>query len=180
MLEIAVIAICIGVIVIKLMPSSKNKRRGRNEEVTSNQTTLEATVPHKKFEYLTTANERKFHSALRLALPNQYTIHCQTSLMALVQPIDRKNFSRTWAKRMDFVITDHDTKVIAVIELDDKSHQQEKRQKRDEYVNGALSGNHKLIRFQAKRDYDVQEIATVLDIELDLVLLPTSEQMQRA
>ncbi|ROV58307.1 DUF2726 domain-containing protein [Vibrio ponticus] len=180
MLEIAVIAICLGVIVLKLMPSNRNKRRVRDRDSTSNQSTLEASVPHKKFEYLTTENERKFHSALRLALPNRYMIHCQTSLMALVQPIDRKNCSRTWAKRMDFVITDNDTKVIAVIELDDKSHQREKRQKRDEYVNGALSGNHKLIRFQAKRDYDVNEIATVLDFELNLAADPSVELMQQA
>ncbi|WP_244896835.1 DUF2726 domain-containing protein [Vibrio panuliri] len=143
------------------MSSSKNSKSKQKE--------LSPTVPHKKFEYLTTANERKFHTALRCCLPSHYSIHCQTSLMALVQPVERKNNSRTWAKRMDFVITDNDTKVIAVIELDDRSHNQENRQKRDEYVNGALCGHHKLIRFQTKRDYNSREIAAVLNQELNLV-----------
>lgn len=123
---------------------------------------LPPSVPHKKSEYLTTANERKFHTALLEALPDGYTVHCQTALMALVQPVDRKNNSRTWAKRMDFVITDLDTRIVAVIELDDSSHARHDRQKRDYYVNQALDGHHQLLRVQSSRTYCPSFIKSLL------------------
>ena len=129
---------------------------------------IETDFPHKKSTYLTTENERRFHAALVSALPMEYCVHCQTSLMALVQPINRKDNARTWAKRMDFVVTDRYTKIIAVIELDDRTHEWEHRKKRDRYVNAILEGHHKLIRFQSKRIYSSDEIATKLALELEL------------
>ena len=132
----------------------------------SKKKSLPPCVPHKKSEYLTTPNERKFHAALLEALPDGYTVHCQTALMALVQPVDRKNNSRTWAKRMDFVITDLETRVIAVIELDDSSHARHDRQKRDYYVNQALDGHHLLLRVQSSRTYcssDIQSLITNIE-----------------
>lgn len=63
------------------------------------------TVPHKKSTYLATKGERKFYGVLQEILADEYVIHCQVSLMALVQPIDFKDNSKTWAKRMDYVIT---------------------------------------------------------------------------
>lgn len=87
--------------------------------------------------------------------------------MALIQPVEWKNNSRTWAKRMDFVVTDSTTKVICVIELDDRSHQRADRQKRDKYVNEALDGHHKLIRFKASWTYDSEDIYQKLKNEID-------------
>ncbi|MEZ9582635.1 DUF2726 domain-containing protein [Vibrio cyclitrophicus] len=124
-------------------------------------------VEHKRSEYLTSKNERNFYIALREVLPNDYMIHCQTSLMALIQPVEWKNNSRTWAKRMDFVVTDSTTKVICVIELDDRSHQRADRKKRDKYVNEALDGHHKLIRFKAAWTYDSENIYQKLKNEID-------------
>jgi len=120
-------------------------------------------VPHKKSTYLGTKTERRFYKVLQELIPEEYVIHSQVSLMALVQPINFKDNSRTWAKRMDFVITDSDTKVLAVIELDDSSHRQKKRQERDIYVNNALKGHHPLLRFEAKSTYDKTHIATLLE-----------------
>ncbi|EPU5971557.1 DUF2726 domain-containing protein [Vibrio alginolyticus] len=120
-------------------------------------------VPHKKSTYLATKTERRFYKVLQELIPDDYVIHSQVSLMALVQPINFKDNSRTWAKRMDYVITDRDTKVLAVIELDDSSHRQRKRQERDIYVNNALNGHHPLLRFEARSSYDKTHIATVLE-----------------
>ncbi len=120
-------------------------------------------VPHKKSTYLATKTERRFYKVLQELLPEEYVIHSQVSLMALVQPANFKDNSRTWAKRMDYVITDRDTKVLAVIELDDSSHRQKKRQERDIYVNNALNGHHPLLRFEARSSYDKTNIATVLE-----------------
>ena len=120
-------------------------------------------VPHTKSTYLATKTERRFYKVLQELLPEEYVIHSQVSLMALVQPTNFKDNSRTWAKRMDYVITDRDTKVLAVIELDDASHRQKKRQERDIYVNNALNGHHPLLRFEARSSYDKTHIATVLE-----------------
>ncbi|MFB9154454.1 DUF2726 domain-containing protein [Vibrio gallaecicus] len=124
-------------------------------------------VEHKRSEYLTSKNERNFYIALRKALPDDYMIHCQTSLMALIQPVEWKNNSRTWAKRMDFVVTDSTTKIICVIELDDRSHERADRKKRDKYVNEALDGQHKLIRFKASWGYDAATIYKKLRNKID-------------
>lgn len=125
-------------------------------------------VEHKKQSYLATENERKLYFALQKALPSDYVIHSQVSLMALVKPVNFKHNSRTWAKRMDFVITDKATKVLAVIELDDSTHNWKKRQERDQYVNEALEGHHKLVRFSTKRFYEPSEIAKVLELETEI------------
>ena len=125
-------------------------------------------VPHKKHDYLGSKSERQFYKTLLEILPSEYIIHCQVSMMALVQPVNFKDNSKTWAKRIDYVITDRDTQILAVIELDDSSHRQKKRQERDLYVNSAFEGNHKLLRFEAAGDYDPIEIALVIERETDI------------
>lgn len=89
-------------------------------------------------------------------------------MMAIVQPVNFKDNSKTWAKRLDFVITDRDTQIFAVIELDDSSHRQKKRQERDLYVNSAFEGHHKLLRFEAQARYNPQEIASIIERETDI------------
>ncbi|MDA0147349.1 DUF2726 domain-containing protein [Vibrio sp. LaRot3] len=150
----------------KVISSSKQPTTS-NKQLISNH--LESTKPlsnyveHTKQSHLATENEKKMYFALQKALPPEYVIHCQVSLMALVKPTDFKNNSRTWAKRMDYVITDKATRILAVIELDDSSHNKKKRQERDEYVNNALHGHHPLIRFQTQRFYEPSEIALKLE-----------------
>ncbi|EIQ7472505.1 DUF2726 domain-containing protein [Vibrio parahaemolyticus] len=125
-------------------------------------------IPHKKSVYLTSQTERNFYQILQDILTKDYVVHCQVSMMALVQPVNYKDNSKTWAKRMDFVITDRDTKILAVIELDDSSHRQKKRQDRDLYVNTAFDGHHKLLRFEAQGHYNPLEIASVIERETDI------------
>ncbi|ENJ1687796.1 DUF2726 domain-containing protein [Vibrio parahaemolyticus] len=127
-----------------------------------------ALVPHKKHNTLCSKAESTFHKTLLDILPSDCIVHCQVSMMALVQPVNFKDNSKTWAKRVDFVITDRDTKVIAVIELDDSSHRQKKRQERDMYVNAAFAGHHKLLRFEAMGSYDPISIASVIEREVGL------------
>ena len=92
---------------------------------------------HRKKEFLTTKNERKLFFALQKVLNSKKCmVHCQTSLIALVEPLEDKG--RAWSKRMDFVITDTASKILAVIELDDSSHLRSDRQARDKYVNLGL------------------------------------------
>ncbi|MGY0616110.1 DUF2726 domain-containing protein [Vibrio sp. FJH11] len=129
-------------------------------------------VPHKKHVYLGSKTERNFYQVLQEILPSDYIVHCQVSLMALVQPVSFKDNSRTWAKRVDYVITDRSTKVLAVIELDDSSHRQKKRQERDLYVNSALEGHHKLLRFEATGNYDPIHVAQVIERDTEITCNP--------
>ncbi|MCF6298334.1 MAG: DUF2726 domain-containing protein [Thiomicrorhabdus sp.] len=139
--------------------SSKNKVHIANE-----------IIRHRKKEYLTTENERKFFFSLRKALDNnQYIIHCQTSLIALVEPEEYTNKSKAWSRRMDFVITDSATKVLVVIELDDSSHLSQKRIKRDKYVNEALKPHHPFIRVNTEKFYDPKKIALILEEETEII-----------
>ena len=90
-----------------------------------------------------------------MLLPKDYKIHCQVSLISLLKPADLKSARMIWAKRMDYVITDEKTKILVVIELDDKSHQRKDRIKRDKFVNKALAGKHTLLRLTSEQAQDI-------------------------
>ncbi|MFK8027803.1 MAG: DUF2726 domain-containing protein [Gammaproteobacteria bacterium] len=137
----------------------------------TNSSSTKSPILHKKREYLCTENEKKFFYALQEALKGKYFVHCQTSLIALVEPIEFKHKSKAWSKRMDFVITDKSTRVLAVIELDDSTHKQKKRIARDEYVNDVLNPHHPLIRIPSRKFYDPKEMLKLIEEKLNFPLL---------
>ncbi|MBR9787184.1 MAG: DUF2726 domain-containing protein [Vibrionaceae bacterium] len=183
---IIVIFLFLVLIVYSSKKASKNQRReqvkpfiGSNSHRAMNPPQTKClSVPHKKHVYLSSKTERNFYNVLQEILPSDYVIHCQVSLMALVQPVNFKDNSRTWAKRMDYVITDRNTKILAVIELDDSSHRQKRRQERDLYVNAALEGHHKLLRFDATGNYDPIYVATVIERETGIACNPFMTVLQ--
>lgn len=120
-------------------------------------------IAHKKHEHLANRNEQKLYFALQSILPETYVIHCQVSMMALVSPVDFKHNAKVWAKRMDYVITDRSTKIIAVIELDDASHHSQQRLERDKYVKEVLNTHHNFIRISTRKYYDPMLIANLLE-----------------
>ncbi|AEX21997.1 DUF2726 domain-containing protein [Vibrio sp. EJY3] len=176
MFEIVIVIILFLVLIV--LSSKKASKKQRKEQVKpfigSSGSAMDAPqtkcmrVPHKKHVYLSSKTERNFYNVLQEILPSDCVVHCQVSLMTLVQPVNFKDNSRTWAKRMDYVITDRNTKVLAVIELDDSSHRQKRRQERDHYVNSALEGHHKLIRFDAIGKYNPIDVAKVIERETDI------------
>ncbi|MGP8305042.1 DUF2726 domain-containing protein [Vibrio sp. YIC-376] len=180
-----VIVLFLVLIAYTSMKSKKSRHRGQlkpfvgsgSKRVTTFPTVTKkpakpSFVPHKKHIYLNSKTERNFYQVLQEILPSDYVVHCQVSLMALVQPLHFKDNSRTWAKRMDYVITDRNTKILAVIELDDSSHRQKKRQERDFYVNSALEGHHKLLRFEATGKYDPIYVANVIERDTEITCNP--------
>ena len=110
---------------------------------------------YEKKDYLCSRSEQKFLKQLLNLLPKQYYVHCQTSLISLLKPADLRSAKMVWAKRMDYVITDRDTKVLLVIELDDKSHKRKDRKKRDKFVNKALYAKHPLLRISTEKSKDI-------------------------
>jgi hypothetical protein len=65
------------------------------------------------------------------------------------------DFNKISAKHVDFLICDKDTmRPLYAIELDDKSHLNEKAKKRDDFVDKLFAQTGlKLVRVQARKDY---------------------------
>lgn len=130
---------------------------------------------HYKYErnkLLFSAAERSFLGSLDLAVADQYRILGKVRVADILSPAKgatRRNwriaFNKIAAKHFDFVLCDKATlAVIAVIELDDKSHKQEKSITRDTFLNNACaSAGLKIIRFEAKASYQPQAIRETIN-----------------
>jgi hypothetical protein len=110
---------------------------------------------------LMTANELEFFARLVQALPDHY-VFPQVALGALLQPKvkgDNKKYYQvrgTFAQKMaDYVVCNRDLQVIAVVELDDKTHSTEKDAKRDAMLQQA---GYQVIRWPAKQKPSPAEI----------------------
>ncbi|MEW6994864.1 DUF2726 domain-containing protein [Colwelliaceae bacterium MEBiC 14330] len=129
-----------------------------------------------------TPAERSFYGVLSLACESQAVIFGKVRIADILKPIKGLNrsewqtaFNKISAKHFDFVLCDpNDLSVIAVIELDDKSHSQKKQMKRDEFVELACETAHlKLYRFKALATYTVKEIKNeIFQITHEVELTP--------
>lgn len=152
---VVVAVLCIVFVLLKLVKQTKQEPPSKPVD--------NASIKHYKKEYLATKNEQKLYFALQKALSDKYHVHCQTSLISIVEPVEFKHKKRAYSKRIDFVITDTATKIVAVIELDDSTHNQPKRMARDHYVNEALKPHHPLIRIPTIPFYKPEDIADMLE-----------------
>jgi len=107
-----------------------------------------------------TANEREFYQRLLQALPD-CEIWPQVPLLALVRPDAREGSRTFWVAfkqisnaRVDWVIA-RDMEVIALIELDDRSHDAKRDAKRDQILK---SCGYRVLRFQSKKRPDPDQI----------------------
>ncbi len=108
-----------------------------------------------------TANEQEFFARLVQALPDHY-VFPQVALGALLQPNvkgDNKKYYQvrgTFAQKMaDYVVCNRDLAVVAVVELDDKTHSNDKDAKRDAMLQQA---GYQVIRWQSKQKPSAAEI----------------------
>ncbi len=107
-----------------------------------------------------TANEREFYHRLLKALPD-CEIWPQVPILALLRPEAKEGTRVFWMAfrqisnmRVDWVIA-QDLEVLAVIELDDRSHDAKRDARRDQILK---SCGYRVIRFQSNRRPDPQEI----------------------
>lgn len=113
-----------------------------------------------KRRQLMTANEAEFFNRLVAALPDHY-IFPQVSMQALIEAAsnDKKQAHsdrlRIAQQRADYVICDAACEVIAVIELDDRTHSATKDQVRDSRLEQA---GIRAIRFQSRNKPTTEEI----------------------
>jgi len=111
-----------------------------------------------KKEFLT-EHEIKFYYMLKNILP-EMNIMCQVSLGALL-----RNSTNFWKrgffdqKIADFVITDQKLKVVAIIELDDPSHDAKGRREKDEKRDAMLqSAGYRTLRYDGRMLPEEEEI----------------------
>lgn len=107
--------------------------------------------PYKSCQ-LMTDNEREFFERLVLALPDHY-IFPQVAMSALIQSAStdikkaHTDRLRIAQQRVDFVICNRAGKVVAVVELDDRTHSVTKDKIRDTRLQQA---GLRVLRFQSK------------------------------
>lgn len=122
-------------------------------------------------KYLLTSYEWKNYMDMREYAAAHGLIICPKIRLAdLVEPKKGKNksewqkqFNRIKAKHVDFVFCDPEMHVKLIVELDDRSHEREDRQNRDNFVNAALIGaGYKIVHIHRFDDAAVEAMNAIL------------------
>lgn len=125
-------------------------------------------VDYRARRHLLSPTELGFARALRQALPPEIHVCAKVRLADVIQAPSGKNWrtatNRIQSKHLDFVLMDGSSaRILAAIELDDRSHQQETRKERDDFVQKALaSAAVPLLRVRAAQNYDHQMLIVSL------------------
>lgn len=121
-----------------------------------------------KAKPLLTANETEFLGRLETAIP-EFRFHAQVAMGALIEPAigqkqNAKEFFRMRGmfsqKIVDFVAQSRGTgEIVALIELDDRTHNAEKDAKRDAMTNSA---GYRTVRWQSAKKPSIAAIRNEL------------------
>lgn len=108
-------------------------------------------------------SELHFWQVLKDVVPQNVIIYSKVRLCDLVRTKDRNDrgaFARISSKHVDFVLCDGtDSRILAVIELDDRSHNQPKRKERDRFVDRVMDKCMiPILHVKTARYYDRKDI----------------------
>jgi len=115
--------------------------------------------------------ERSFLGVLDQLLSDKYRVLLKVRLADLIditkgvsKSLRQSALNRISSKHADFVVCDkNNLSILGVIELDDQSHKSAKRQKRDSFLNSALSAaGIPIVHIRAQNTYSVFEIQNQL------------------
>ena len=114
---------------------------------------------------LLTPNELEFFNRIKEALP-EYLIFVQVSFGAMLNvkvsglyPNHPKHRNAFAQKMADFVVCNKNVQIVALIELDDKTHDKENDAKRDAML---IEAGYVVIRWNSKNKPSVAEIRKVV------------------
>ena len=122
---------------------------------------------YRQIDNLFSPAERSFLGVLENSIPEGTRIFGKVRVADVLTPSSSANksqwqtaFNKISAKHFDYVLCDSRTlKTIAVIELDDKSHNSNKAKVRDEFISEICQGAKlPIIRFTAKPSYTVDQV----------------------
>lgn len=135
------------------------------------------TLGYRKKGPLFTPAERSFYGVLLQAIDrDKYQVFGKVRVADLLEPLPSRNrsqwqkaFNAISAKHFDFVLCKAgDLTPVAVIELDDKSHNQKKRQKRDELLKSICKqAGLPMLQVPAKWAYKTEVVKMMLEKELE-------------
>ena len=115
-----------------------------------------------------TRNEAAFFRVLTAVVGDRYLISCKVRLADIITCADR-DWQRGYANRIsqkhiDFIVSSaKSSRIVAAIELDDRSHRRRERRGRDAFVNELFrNARVHLIRVPARWNYAEEEVARYL------------------
>jgi len=132
-------------------------------------------MPYKKKYYFLSKAENNFYKVLKTALKDtEHYISIKAKLTDFIivkkHPDRLKYFNKIRAKHVDFLICNNDKyfNPILAIELDDKSHNDYKRIKRDNFVDDVYrSIDLPIIHIKASNSYNINDIKQKIDEKLE-------------
>lgn len=164
----------IVIVVAGLLKSLKGRPRGNKGD----------DYPYTQIPVLFSPAERSFLGVLDQAVGAQYRIFGKVRVADVIQPrkgLDNGKyqtaFNRIRSKHFDFLLCARsDLSVLCAIELDDKSHKQRKRRKRDQFLSNACRASDlPLLQIPAQHGYTVHELRTKIYDSLESVTLKDAE-----
>lgn len=108
-------------------------------------------------QYLLTPTELKFYKILK-KITDKYdlSLFVQVALYEIINSKDYRNFNKIRGKTIDFVITEKNCKIKLCIELDDYTHNFNKRIQRDNFINNIFKElNIPLLRIPVQDFYNM-------------------------
>lgn len=124
-------------------------------------------LSYERNDRLFSAAERSFLGVLEQILGKEYRVIGKVRMADIIRPrlglsasARTSALNRITSKHVDFAVCDPKTlQIVGVIELDDSSHDRADRQRRDKFVDAALSSaGVPLVRIPAQRVYSPAEI----------------------
>lgn len=124
--------------------------------------------PFVRIDNLFSPAERSFYGVLMQVIANRYVVLGKIRLADVVKPrpgltpSERTSaLNKISGKHVDFALCDPATlAIVGVIELDDKSHQAERRKERDAFVDNALrAAGVPILHVPAQKSYSTTEIS---------------------
>ena len=124
-------------------PTCKENKAPDNQSKPEIITELEYANTYEAKPILTKNEMRNFRTLDEAAKRKGYTVNLKPRLADIATPRDKDkqymaNFRRISQQHVDFAILDKNLKVIAVVELDDSSHDTEKGKKKDAFKDSVL------------------------------------------
>lgn len=126
---------------------------------------------------LLTPAERSFFGVAEKALPSDCRLFAKVRIADILQPVSNGSRSarqaalnRISAKHVDFLLCDGTTlKILAGIELDDKSHSTLDRGIRDSFLDSAFAqAGIPLVRVRASQGYSISELRQQIENALSI------------
>lgn len=152
LLIVSVLIVLVAAFVVSVVLRSQLSRRASDHGPSS--------LPYKSRTYLLSKGEAAFYHVLLPLVGNQCTIAMKVRLSDIVK-CSREAWragygNRIVQKHVDFVLIDaRNTRILGVIELDDRSHDRQSRRDRDDFVDAVLgSAGIPIAHVRAASHYD--------------------------